>query len=382
MMTAPRPGRDRNQSDDHDAVVPGGVVPGGVVPGGVVPGGDVPGGDVPGGDVPGGDVPGTPPVEGEEPDAPRVRRPLALSPSRASDFKTCPLLYRYRAIDRLPEAPSAPAVRGTLVHSTLERMFGRPAEERTPDLTVAALAPLWEQMSTEYPQFAELIPDEDLPDWLTSAEDLVRAYFSLEDPRRFTPEACELAIEIEVRDGVPLRGFVDRLDRSATGQLRVVDYKTGRSPGPDFEVKALYQLKFYALMIYRLRGVVPTQLKLIYLADALSLTYSPSEEELLAFESGVAALWEAILRARRTGDFPPRQSRMCGWCSYQSFCPEFGGTPPPYPGVPEVAPAETGQAAEAAWVAAAEAVSAAAAEAVSVMAAAGVGAPVPVVERG
>jgi len=275
----------------------------------------------------------------DESEPTRVRRPLALSPSRASDFKTCPLLYRYRAIDRLPEAPSAPAVRGTLVHSTLERMFGRPAEERTPDLTVADVEPLWEQMSAEYPQLAELIPAEDLPSWLTSARDLVRTYFSLEDPRRFTPEACELAIEIEVGDGVPLRGFVDRLDRAATGQLRVVDYKTGRSPGPDFEAKALYQLKFYALMIFRMRGVIPAQLKLIYLADALSLTYSPSEDELVAFESGVAALWEAIVRARQTGDFPPRQSRMCEWCSYQAMCPEFGGTSPPYPGAPEDEPA-------------------------------------------
>ena len=30
----------------------------------------------------------------------------ALSPSRASDFLQCPLLYRFRSIDRLPERPS------------------------------------------------------------------------------------------------------------------------------------------------------------------------------------------------------------------------------------------------------------------------------------
>jgi len=71
--------------------------------------------------------------------APLTRRPLALSPSRAGDFKTCPLLYRYRAVDRLPEPPSAPAARGTLVHSVLEQMFGRPAAERTPELTAASL---------------------------------------------------------------------------------------------------------------------------------------------------------------------------------------------------------------------------------------------------
>jgi len=33
----------------------------------------------------------------------------SLSPSRASDFKTCPLLYRFRSIDRLPEPPSPAA---------------------------------------------------------------------------------------------------------------------------------------------------------------------------------------------------------------------------------------------------------------------------------
>jgi len=337
--------------------------------------GDAPNGAVCQGDVSGGPLPMGEPTDGSAArgsESPRVRRPLALSPSRASDFKTCPLLYRYRAIDRLPETPSAPAVRGTLVHSTLERMFGRPAPERTPDRTVADVEPLWEQMSNEYPQLADLVPAEDLPGWLTSARDLIRTYFSLEDPRRFTPEACELAIEIDVGDGVPLRGFVDRLDRATTGQLRVVDYKTGRSPGPDFEAKALYQLKFYALMIFRMRGVIPAQLKLIYLADALSLTYSPSEAELVAFESGVTALWEAIIRARRSGDFPPRQSRMCQWCSYQAFCPEFGGTAPPYPGAPEYEPA--GVASETATVTATETA--------TVTAAAGGGLPVLAVEGG
>ena len=55
-----------------------------------------------------------------EAEAPAPRRP-ALSPSRAADFKQCPLLYRFRAIDRLPEVPGRAQVRGTLVHAVLER---------------------------------------------------------------------------------------------------------------------------------------------------------------------------------------------------------------------------------------------------------------------
>ncbi len=271
--------------------------------------------------------------DGEEPEHPR--RPLALSPSRASDFKTCPLLYRYRAVDRLPEAPSGPAVRGTLVHAVLEQMFGRPGPERTPETATASIDAVWQELTDGYPELAGLVPPADLDAWLASAEDLVRSYFALEDPRRLTPEACEFAIEIEIADGVPLRGFVDRLDLApTTGQLRVVDYKTGRSPDPDFEAKALYQLKFYALMIYRLRGVLPAQLKLIYLGDVRSLQYTPSETELLAFESGVVALWRTIGRALDTGNFPARRSRACEWCVHQAICPEWGGTPPPYPGRP------------------------------------------------
>jgi putative RecB family exonuclease len=56
----------------------------------------------------------------------------ALSPSRASDFKQCPLLYRFRTIDKLPSPPSPAAARGTLVHAVLERLFDLPADERTP----------------------------------------------------------------------------------------------------------------------------------------------------------------------------------------------------------------------------------------------------------
>ncbi len=266
------------------------------------------------------------------------RRPLALSPSRAGDFKTCPLLYRFRAVDRLPEPPSAPAVRGTLVHSVLEQMFGRPADQRTPDLTAAQVLPAWQAMTAEDPALSELVPEQEMSSWLASAEQLVRSYFRLEDPRNFDPESCELAIEIDVGGSVPLRGFVDRIDLAPTGELRVVDYKTGRPPGPDFEAGALYQLKFYALMIFRLRGIVPTQLKLIYLADGLTLQYAPSEAELLRFEPGVAALWSAITRALETGDFPPRRSSWCQWCAHQARCPEFGGTPPTYPGSPGSGP--------------------------------------------
>ena len=125
------------------------------------------------------------------------RRP-SLSPSRASDFKTCPLLYRFRTIDRLPERKSAAAVRGTLVHSVLEKLYDLPAAERSPAAAAALLPDAWAELREE-PGIAELFAAEDggtaaagsLEEWLASAGRLVEAYFTLEDPRRIQPHGRE-----------------------------------------------------------------------------------------------------------------------------------------------------------------------------------------------
>lgn len=266
-----------------------------------------------------------------------VRRRPALSPSRASDFKQCPLLYRFRAVDRLPEQPSRAQVRGTVVHAVLERLYALPAGERLPDRAKALVAPVWEELSGSEPALAELFAgaeDPELDDWLASADGLIDNYFALEDPRRLEPEGCEQLIEAETETGLLLRGYVDRLDVARTGQIRVIDYKTGAAPRAIAEGRALFQMKFYALVLLLTRGVVPSQLRLMYLADGEALTYCPDEPELQRFARTLDAIWAAILRAGHSGDFRPNPGRLCDWCSHQALCPAFGGTPPEYPGWP------------------------------------------------
>src|SRR5215208_7073095 len=82
------------------------------------------------------------------------RRP-SLSPSRAADFKTCPLLYRFRTIDRLPERKSLAAVRGTLVHSVLEKLYDLEPAARTVEAAHELLTPAWAELREE-PGVAEL----------------------------------------------------------------------------------------------------------------------------------------------------------------------------------------------------------------------------------
>lgn len=266
--------------------------------------------------------------------SPAPRRRLALSPSRAGDFKQCPLLYRLRAVDRIPEAPSKAQVRGTVTHAALEALFALPQGRRVPAAALDLVGPAWESVLAASPEAAGLVAQGGLEGFLDEVRALVRTYYTMEDPTRFSPQSCETLVEAEVADGVPLRGFVDRIDVAPTGEVRVVDYKTGKSPGPLGEAAAVFQLKFYALVLLRTRGVVPAQLKLMYLSDGRQYYYTPTAEELDSFEGTLAAIWRAIVEAGRSGQFPPKPSKLCGWCDHKQRCPSFGGTPPPYPGWP------------------------------------------------
>jgi putative RecB family exonuclease len=255
----------------------------------------------------------------------------SLSPSRAADFKTCPLLYRFRTIDRIPEPPTFDQARGTLVHAVLEKLFDLPPAQRTQAQAAAMVVPQWDRLREEQPPLAELFGEQTPADFVDSTVDLLGGYFSIEDPTRLEPADRECLVEAVVDDHLLIRGYIDRLDISAAGDLRVVDYKTGGAPREAFEARALFQLKFYALVLWRTRGIVPKQLRLLYLKDAEACDYSPDAEELGRFERTLVALWRAIDKATKERDFRPQPGRLCDWCTHQSRCPAYGGTPPPFP---------------------------------------------------
>lgn len=258
----------------------------------------------------------------------------ALSPSRAGDFLSCPLLYRFRTIDRLPEPPSPDALRGTVVHKVLEDLFDLPAIDRTPARAEAMLEPAWDTLVEQVPELTAMFTADGGPEaaeWLASCRSVLERYFTLEDPSRLEPAERELYVETLLDSRLLLRGFVDRIDLAPDGAIRVVDYKTGRSPSEMFEAKALFQMKFYALVIWRTRGVVPAMLQLVYLGNGEMLRYVPDERDLLATERKVEAIWSAIRLAEESADWRPSPGRHCSWCAHRAICPAWGGTPPPLP---------------------------------------------------
>jgi putative RecB family exonuclease len=244
---------------------------------------------------------------------------LRLSPSRLGDFMNCPQLYKYRVIDRLPEPLSLDAERGTLVHDILEELFNSPADERTMERALEIMPNKWQSQQEEKPELVDLVSSQ--KEWLDRVIALLTNYFSLENPTTFESTFRELHVESTLSDLIYLHGYVDRLDIAPTGEVRIVDYKTGKAPKPGWEEKAFFQLQIYALLYWRNEKVLPKLLQLIYLGNSQILKSVPTEAELDRTERKVLNLADEIHRAMAEDKWTPKPTRLCDWCFFKAICP-------------------------------------------------------------
>jgi putative RecB family exonuclease len=245
-----------------------------------------------------------------------------LSPSRAGDFKTCPQLFKFRAIDKVPEPPSVYQARGTTAHLALQRLFDDAESERTPERLYDLFREAWTEVRGEE-EFAELFENLDQErEWGIESMELLANYFSIEDPTSFEPEDRELDM-LEDLDGMMIRGILDRIDRDSDGRLIITDYKTGKAPPERYALSSFFALKIYALLIRNRLGETPKEVRLLYLNGPTLYRLPIEDRHLDAMDGQLRALWAAIERAMATDRFPARRGSLCNWCSYQEICPAF-----------------------------------------------------------
>jgi putative RecB family exonuclease len=244
---------------------------------------------------------------------------LRLSPSAVSEYENCPQLYKYRKIEKLPEPPSLDAERGTLVHTILQDLFEFPSAQRLPQTAIDLLPSRWSTQLEGKPELKEMVTNE--KEWLDRASSLLTTYFALEDPSTFEATHREMHLENDFDTDVYLHGYVDRLDIAPTGEVRIVDYKTGKSPKPGWEEKALFQLRVYALLYWKSTGVLPRLLQLIYLGDGRMVKSNPTMKDIESAEKVLHRVAKDIFISMEKEYWPPKPSRLCDWCFFKSICP-------------------------------------------------------------
>jgi putative RecB family exonuclease len=244
-----------------------------------------------------------------------------------TSFRDCALAFRFTAIDGLADAPTVWTVRGTLVHSALERLFWRHERgNRTPEAASAELAGAWADLQTDPDYLSLCLPEAEAVAFREQAEVLVANEFLLEDPNEVEPVGVEVTLEARLGD-LRLRGIIDRLDRTPDGELVVVDYKTGRAPSPAFEQSKLIGVQIYALLCEEVLGRRPVEVRLLHLKEPTVITARPSEQTLRGQRVKTLAVWSAIERACADEDFRPKTGPLCNYCRFKPYCPAFGGDP-------------------------------------------------------
>ncbi|HMJ75439.1 MAG TPA: PD-(D/E)XK nuclease family protein [Iamia sp.] len=253
--------------------------------------------------------------------------PTTLSPSKVTAFKDCALAFRFSAIDRIPEPTSPAMAKGTLVHAALERLFAVEPADRTVEAALVCLDDAVAHLSEPGRDLAELaLPADELATMRADAERLVRNYFLLEDPREIRPIGLELRLQASVGE-LPLVGIIDRLELDADGELVVTDYKTGKAPSDRYEQSKMGGIHFYSLLCEELFGRRPARIRLLHLHEPVIITAVPTDQSTRGLRNRVGALWQAISRACERDDFRPKPGPLCSWCSFQAWCPAFGGDP-------------------------------------------------------
>jgi putative RecB family exonuclease len=247
-----------------------------------------------------------------------------LSPSRASDFKVCPQLFKFRSIDKLDEPVTVYQARGTTAHLALQRLYDLPAAERTAETLYSLFREAWTEIraTEEYQGLFSSVDEE--RHWGLDSMTLLANYFSVEDPATVEPLDRELDM-LEDLDGIVIRGILDRIDRDDAGNLIITDYKTGKAPPERYALSSFFALKIYALLIRRRLNETPTEVRLMYLNGPTMYRLAVDDAQLDAMDRQLRALWAAIERATETGNFPARPGKLCNWCSFQNICPAMDG---------------------------------------------------------
>ena len=253
--------------------------------------------------------------------------PTNLSPSRVEAFTSCPLAFRFASIEKLPEPPVAHLTKGSLVHRALELLFCRHPADRTLEGGLEALAAAVTEYRSDDEFLGLELDGEAEAGFLADTEDLMRRYFTMEDPQQIREIGIELYLEARV-GRLTLRGIIDRLELDDDGELVVTDYKTGRVPTERQERDRLGGVHFYSYLCEHLFGKRPARVQLLYLGpDPQVIIATPSEQSTRALEKKVVAIWSAVERACEQEDFRPKPSALCNWCAFKAYCPSFGGDP-------------------------------------------------------
>lgn len=270
-----------------------------------------------------------------------------LSPSQIVLYDYCPRKYYYRYVLGVKE-PSTPAtVRGTIFHRVLELFYdfidvkayvGKSWEEISESFkkileqvfriewskigstyddvfTNSDVKEEYERETLDFLKFYAVKEAYRLHQFLKK-NDSSDEWFLVNFERVFKPRSREEYIELD-----DVKGYIDKTVNLFGKGVGIVDYKTSDNSLPHvIDRSHLLQLKAYAYLYNRGKGLLPDHLSIYYAKTGESVYYPLRDGDLLEVERLIN---EIKSKSRDISDFPQKPSKLCENCFYYNMCKPF-----------------------------------------------------------
>lgn len=273
------------------------------------------------------------------------QRLFRCTPSRLATFD-CPRRYRFTYLDR-PRPPSGPPwahnTLGAAVHAALARWWSLPREHRTADEGERLVERAWSPGGGPPGSRAGGSParggvaagggfrdDAQSQRYRDIAARWVRDYLAEHVDPDDEPVGVERTVAAPTRR-LALSGRVDRIDeRAPSGELVVVDYKTGRHGVTADDARGSLALALYVVGVRRALRRACRRVELHHLPTGEIAAFEHTEESLARHVARAEATADDIVAATDTlaagaapdEVFPPAPGPVCSWCDFRAVCPE------------------------------------------------------------
>lgn len=259
---------------------------------------------------------------------PPVRDYISYSAIRT--YQSCPLKYRFRYLDGLPEeCVSSSLVFGSAIHAAMEFFFSQQlAGEDPPDLDqlLAVYQESWSERNEGEIQFGKTETADSLHEL---GDRMLRAFL---DSDLTQPSGKILGVEEALRGelSAELPDLLGRIDLLLETEDSVIvqDFKTSRSAWNEQQASdQSEQLLLYADLV---RGLVPGKRLRLQFA-VITKAKTPKVQLLEApFDAGrlerTKRVFESVWAAIEAGHFYPNPSPLsCNGCGYRSVCAAWSG---------------------------------------------------------
>jgi len=247
--------------------------------------------------------------------------PEYVSPSSLSTYTQCPLKYKYSRVNKIPEPPTQATLLGNFVHDVLEAFYGQlDPDQRTASSLRSLSTSTWADGGWA-DRIKGIVKEEESQSFRWNAWWCLENIFKVENPKAVDVSGVETELNGKIL-GVPMKGFIDRWF-AANGEVRISDYKTGKTPREPYVDDKFTQLLIYAVVLAQEIDEKVTHVELLYLKDGKKFVRDVSDAMIESVSRMVSETYDAIVSSFKNDDWPANPTKLCYWCHYKNNICEY-----------------------------------------------------------